>query len=217
MIATRTFSAPPVCEREIWRYAGCRKADGELKRLLDMCLEEAKEQLVYRVCYDTFPVTVIGDRCDFGVFCVTSASLATRLNGVDEAVVFGATVGVELDRLIAKYGRTAPTKALLLQAVGAERVEALCDAFCAAYTEEHGGGLTARFSAGYGDMPLEAQRDIFAVLDLPRKIGLTLNDSLMMSPSKSVTAIAGRTTAPKTEQHKCDRCAKTDCAFRSSV
>jgi len=35
------------------------------------------------------------------------------------------------------------------------------------------------------------QRDIFAVLDCPRKIGLSLNGSLLMSPSKSVTAIIG--------------------------
>lgn len=51
--------------------------------------------------------------------------------------------------------------------------------------------LKPRFSAGYGDLPLEVQKDIFRVLDCPRKIGLTLNDSLLMSPTKSVTAIVG--------------------------
>jgi len=38
---------------------------------------------------------------------------------------------------------------------------------------------------------LETQRDIFALLDCPRKIGLTLTDSLLMSPVKSVTAVMG--------------------------
>ena len=40
-----------------------------------------------------------------------------------------------------------------------------------------------RFSPGYGDLPLTVQKDFFRVLDCTRKIGLSLNDSLLMSPS----------------------------------
>jgi cobalamin-dependent methionine synthase I len=57
--------------------------------------------------------------------------------------------------------------------------------------EAMGSSLTQRFSAGYGDLPLELQRDIFGALDCQRKIGVTLNESLLMSPSKSVSAIVG--------------------------
>ena len=35
------------------------------------------------------------------------------------------------------------------------------------------------------------QKDIFKILDCSKKIGLTLTDSLLMSPTKSVTAIVG--------------------------
>ena len=41
------------------------------------------------------------------------------------------------------------------------------------------------------------QKDIFAALDCPRKISLSLNESLLMSPSKSVTAIIGISAQPK--------------------
>jgi len=51
--------------------------------------------------------------------------------------------------------------------------------------------LKPRFSPGYGDLPLETQREIFDVLDCSRRIGLMLNDSLLMSPTKSVTAFVG--------------------------
>lgn len=54
-----------------------------------------------------------------------------------------------------------------------------------------------RFSPGYGDLPINMQKDIFAALDCPRKIGLSLNESLLMSPSKSVTAIIGVSARPK--------------------
>ena len=39
-------------------------------------------------------------------------------------------VGADIDRLIAKHSRLSPSRALMLQAIGAERIEALCDAFC---------------------------------------------------------------------------------------
>ena len=48
-----------------------------------------------------------------------------------------------------------------------------------------------RFSPGYGDLPLDVQRPLFAALDVPRKIGVSLTDSLLMAPSKSVSAIIG--------------------------
>ena len=75
--------------------------------------------------------------------------------------------------------------------------------------------LRSRFSPGYGDLGLEMQKDIFAVLDCPRKIGLSLNESLLMSPSKSVTAIIGISNVPKTcKPDNCASCAKSDCTFR---
>ena len=73
----------------------------------------------------------------------------------------------------------------------------------------------ARFSPGYGDLKLSSQKDIFRVLDCSRKIGLSLNDSLLMSPSKSVTAIIGVSNIEKNCNIKgCSSCEKRDCSFR---
>ena len=49
----------------------------------------------------------------------------------------------------------------------------------------------SRYSPGYGDLPLELQREIIRVLDCGRTIGITLTESLLMQPSKSVTAVIG--------------------------
>ena len=108
--------------------------------------------------------------------------------------MFAATVGVGIDRLITRYSIVSPARSLMLQAIGTERAEALCDLFCREIAEEKAreGSVTCpRFSPGYGDLPLELQKDIFAVLDCPRYIGVSLGESLLMSPSKSVTAIVG--------------------------
>ena len=120
--------------------------------------------------------------------------MKTAFNGCGGVLVFGATVGAEMDRLILKYSHLEPSKALIMQALGAERIESLCDAFCRETAQEltrQGKTLLPRVSPGYGDIPLTMQKELFALLDCPRKIGLTLSNQLIMSPSKSVTALAG--------------------------
>ena len=165
--------------------------------------------------------------CCFDCFSVRSEQLVENLRGCSRVLLLAATAGVGIDRLIGKYGRIAPSKALMFQAIGTELVEAVCDAFGKEYEAEHNCVLRPRFSPGYGDLALETQKDIFAVLEPARKIGLTLNDSLLMSPSKSVTAFAGITDCDercraqdlseceqKKAQNKCGSCDKKDCVYR---
>ena len=47
-----------------------------------------------------------------------------------------------------------------------------------------------RFSPGYGDVPLSMQKEFFRLLPC-EKIGLSLMDTLIMAPEKSVTAFIG--------------------------
>jgi hypothetical protein len=190
-ISTQNYPEPPISEREILRYAGCKDADQAVRTLLDSCLKEARGALSYRVCWIELPTTIDEKRCDLQYVTVESEDLAKNLQACSRAALFAATVGVELDRLILKYSRVAPAKALMLQAIGAERIEALCNAFCAELAEKSGCVLRPRFSPGYGDLSLETQRTVFALLGCEKRIGLSLNESLLMSPTKSVTAFVG--------------------------
>ena len=191
VILCKTYTEPPFCEKEILRYAGCKEADSEITALLKSCINEIKTELIYRVCYRQFEIKIRDDICDFGAFILQSKNLASNLKGSGRCILFAATIGARIDRLIAKYGRISPSKALILQAIGAERIEALCDAFCTDISKEYNVGIKPRFSSGYGDLPLTSQKEIFAVLSPEKHIGLTLSDRLLMSPSKSVTAIVG--------------------------
>ena len=216
MIQTAYPIPAAVNRQEILRYAGVREETPELSALLEEALSELLPTLTGKVCWQEFPLTIRDGELDLGFARTGSASLARTLAGCDRILLFAATLGLGPDRLIARYSRLSPAKALLLQAIGTERIEALCDAFCRTMAEaQPGSTLTPRFSPGYGDLPLALQEDIFRVLDCPRKIGLTLNGSLLMSPSKSVTAIVGM--GPCTMIHHpagCRSCGKTDCLYR---
>ena len=197
MVFCCTYEAVPVNRREILRYAGyAGTAPGEAESaVLEECLAEAAGKLSCRVCWTQFPLT----EPDLP-FCHTgSRDMAKYLRDCDAVTVFGATIGLEMDRLIARYGRISPVKALFFQAIGAQQIEELCDTFCSDLAKEHG-PLKPRYSPGYGDLPLTVQKELFAVLDCPRKIGLTLNENMLMSPSKSVTAIIGMQKFKKCEK-----------------
>ena len=172
-------------KKEISRYAGNLQDEA----LLAECISEVSDKLVYNVCYQKFPFEKQCETLNLGFAQVNSADLAKNLDGCDGILLFAATVGVELDRLIMKYCKISPVKALIFQAIGAERIEKLCDQFCKDMAKEE--KLKPRISPGYGDLPLDLQKEIFAALDCGKNIGLTLNDSMLMSPTKSVTAIVG--------------------------
>ena len=188
------YSLPEVDQREWYRYMGAVNPSAELVALAEGCRREAEHCFSAQVCYCEIAVRVEGDFVDLGFWSGESKSLSRHLSDCSCGILFAATVGLGIDRLIAKYNRISPAGAVCLQALGSERVETLCDLFCAELKnrmQENGEEVTRRFSPGYGDLPLEMQRDVFRTLDCPRRVGITLNDSLLMSPAKSVTAIVG--------------------------
>ena len=190
-VYVKIYGAPPVDRRAVLAYAGCREETEEVRALLEDCLREAAGCFSGRVCYCRLPLRTEGNVLDFGVFSVSSGDLAGVLDGCNSVLLFAATVGVALDPLITRYSRLSPAKACLLQAFGTERVEALCDVFCRDMAAETEGELCPRFSPGYGDLPLSLQREVFSVLDPARRIGVYLNESLLMVPTKTVTAFVG--------------------------
>ncbi len=189
-VYTKSFDAPPTDIREIMRYAGCRTDDAATEALIRECLDAALPALIYKACFCELDVSIEGSEVQLGEIKASSASLARRLAGCERAVVFAATVGIGLDRLIARYSRISPARALCLQAIGAERVESICDVFENGVREKCR-EARVRFSPGYGDLSLELQRELVDLLDCNRRMGLTLNQNLTLSPTKSVTAIIG--------------------------
>lgn len=211
----KTYNNLPFDKEEILRYLGVYKADESVNELLSECTAEIKDKLTYKVCYEELYVSVKDSTLNFGVFKVYSKDLSRVIEKSEKAVVFCATLGIEPDRLINKYSHISPSKALMFQAIGASQIEALCDKFSEDIRKEKNKNITRRFSPGYGDLSIYTQKDISAFLNLPKNIGVALNKSMLMSPSKSVTAFFGLTDEKTCDiKNKCSECEKTDCAFK---
>ena len=221
-ILVKTYKSPGIDYTEALRYAGIKGESSDLNALMFECIDESRAILSYKVCYTRAPLTLKEEEgiVSFSFGQLRSNLLLSNLRDCEEAVIFAATIGIAFDRLISKYSRISPSKGLMLQGLGTERIESLCNEFNGEVTEEEaakGRFTRPRFSPGYGDLPIEKQKLFFDVLDCNRKIGLTLNDSMLMSPSKSVTAIIGISNVcnnTKDEKRNCTRCNKKDCVYR---
>ncbi len=192
---TLTLLPPPIDRREIFRYAGGHSgADAESDARLEALLREACGSVSCRAVYAVFPVKREDGRLSLGFTEAGSASLLRLFSDCAYVAVFATTVGQSFDRLCLRYAAVSPASALLLDAIGSERAEALTEATEAAIRSRfaaEGYSFTRRVSPGYGDIPLSMQEQIVRVLDTPRALGLTLSDACMLSPLKSVTALMG--------------------------
>lgn len=222
-----TYFNLEIDRNEVYRYLGAGQTApssvlGELaEECIGMIRNTARPARYFRI----FPCAGNGEtEVRIGPLTVMSRALVRNLDGCREVCLFGATLGAGVDRLIARaQAKGEMTRALALQAAGAAMLEAFCDKteeeIRRAAAAQSGRSaeevfLRPRFSPGYGDFGLEYQRDLFRILELQKRTGMVLTESLMMLPSKSVTAVTGLADAPCSRGNTCSRCAKTECAYR---
>ncbi len=195
-IETLEPGALSVNEDEVLRYLGYGKnqPEGKVKEQITSVTNEIVLAANCRACFTVTDIAVQQNTVDFGAFSVFSKSLSKNLKGAKQAVLFAATVGTEVDRIIGKYAKLSPASSVIAQASGAAAIESFCNLLCLSLKEKFRKNnlfLRPRFSPGYGDFDLSYQKELFSVLDCTRKIGVSLTESLMMTPTKSVTAVIG--------------------------
>lgn len=185
-----------ITRSETYRYLGYgnKIPDEKIISLVNECEEELIPFIAPRNIYDLFEIRRnFSGTVETDVMSISSKALSRNLTGCRAVFMVGATLGSRVDLLLQKYSRLSPGRALVIQALAAAAMEDYMDSVEESIrsTLEKGEYLRPRFSPGYADLSLEYQKNIFAVLDLPKKIGATLMDNLVMAPSKTVTAFIG--------------------------
>lgn len=210
--------------REAYRYLGLRGSapDAATERAVDEAIRALGAAVEPKRVARRFALGWPGgDAVEIEGLRVDSRALARHLQGCGEAYLMAATLGLGPDRLIARaQAEGAMARAVALQAVSAAMIEAWCDRVNAALADEvrqSGRFLRPRFSPGYGDFALACQPALFRLLNVQRRIGVTLTDSLMMIPTKSVTAVVGVCERAAAAPDRCAACGKRDCAYRKDM
>lgn len=205
---------------EVLRYLGHRGQEmtAELETRLDEATRRCLALARPRACLRLFDIESLRARED-GVPELRLVDCALRLEGASitqhlaDAVAVGVmavTLGAGIDQELRRLSLTDPLGQVLFDAVATAAVEEAADAAEALLVDtawERGLHTNARFSPGYGDFPLSCQPTLLSVLDATRRLGITLTPSLLMVPTKSVTAVVGCFAEPqKRTQPGCAVC-----------
>jgi len=139
-----------------------------------------------------FPI-VEGNIVSGSVRLAISGTLARHLADCHAAYLACGTLGAGFDAFQRRVSAISGADALIVQAIGAALIEKLMDEVEAEIHRElqPNETLVSRYSPGYGNFPLAAQRELLLLLDASRMVGVSLTDTLLMVPSKSVSAIIG--------------------------
>ncbi|MCH4887206.1 hypothetical protein EZV73_06470 [Acidaminobacter sp. JC074] len=138
-------------------------------------------------------------------------SIKHILSQANQIVLFAATLGPEVDQVILKAGYLSKVDQMILDACASVRIEELLDLMAEGINKFQ----TPRFSPGYGDLDISIQKALVQVID-GRRIGLTVTDSSLLIPKKSVTGIIGLSDQIMDITYRfCDDCLKrTSCDFK---
>lgn len=187
---------------ETARYLGYQKItvpDQQISLLIKDAAAQMLEVIKPQAVYELFDLRVEYDQAavrgmvEFADVKIKSCDLARNLRNCSQVIIFASTLGPQCDQLIRRTQVKDPVMAAVFQASGAMYIEKCVDLLnekirADAEALEH--KVRPRFSPGYGDVSLEVQKDFFRLLPC-QKIGLSLMDTLIMSPEKSVTAFIG--------------------------
>ncbi len=208
---------------EAFRYMGHK--GGEIPENINALADECEERLLSaaapKYVYALFDTEHTSD----GVLVkntsliLRGASISSHLSTCEKCVLMAATLGVGADSVIRGYESKAMEKAVIADCLASAAIEQVCSrAEEEIQSKLKGMSFTWRFSPGYGDFPLDIQRDFLAVLNAEKRIGLTATENLILIPRKSVTAVIGVSEheIPK-GQRVCGACNMRDkCAFRKN-
>lgn len=154
------------------------------------CFSLVESAMNVKYCYAKFPVKIQNDRdVDLGFDVFTSKNLAKNLEGCEFAYVLALSLGIGVDRLVARLAVTSKAESFIADAVASAYAEAGADLLSEKLSESC--SLKPRFSPGYGDLSLSVQPKVLDAVNAEKLVGITLNDSLLMTPCKSITAIQG--------------------------
>ena len=211
---------PVVDAKETRRYAGLAKAEFDEASIAAAC-EECALLAAPRVQWEIYDYD-----CKENVvrsapaFIMEGSSIRKHLAGAERVVFLAATIGEAVEDAVTRhFDEGSYAHSVLLDAAATTAVEQTCDA-CESMLRpqfaKEGFTMRWRFSPGYGDWDIHAQPELLR-LSHADVIGISLTESLMLRPRKSVTAVIGLVrgeSGDKEPPKGCAVCPKLDCPSR---
>ena len=178
--------------------------------LIDECLEEIHKMASFKVVYKTFPLSFKPLFIKEANIDINYPDLNDLLAYCHDVVIIACTLGIQVDKRSKYYSHIDMTKMTIFDAIASSYLEAKCDEYERIHII---GKRTFRFCPGYGNVPIELNMELARVVDSYRKIGLTVQDSHILLPQKSMIGLIG--LGDNSPKKSCKNCLNIkNCDFR---
>ncbi len=188
---------------EVLRYLQYKNQNIE-EDLLDKikyCIDLTKDMINPKFIFRKYPIRKIKCSNKKNQVNIEGTNLMLESDDVynlllecDECILISATLGLEIEKEIRKLTYTDLTKGIIIDACATTAIEEVCDIVqgnIAKQLSKEDKHITYRYSPGYGDLAIEKNADINNILNSQKEIGLTVTNSGIMIPRKSVVALIG--------------------------
>ncbi len=209
--------------KEVLRYLGHKgqHIDGNIERLIDECREEIRKVINPKWIYEYKDINIIekGVEIKNTNMILIGNDIKNLLKECTKCALMAVTLGNEIERKTRLYEHINLTKAIIIDACANTVVEEICDEVeekIRQELKEKNMSITYRYSPGYGDLPIEIQNNFLRTINAEKLIGLTVSQSNILLPRKSVTAVIG-ISDKKLEKKKrnCSTCSNyNNCSFK---
>ncbi len=215
-------------EKEVLRYLQYKDQDidDNLSDKIKQCIKKTRKIINPRFIFREYKIKKLQIYDSKSEVYLEGANLTLKSDDIynlllecDECILMSATLGLEIEREIRKLTYTDLTKGIIIDACATTAIEEVCDIVqdnIAKKLLKEDKYITYRYSPGYGDLPIEKNVDINNLLNSQREIGLTVTNSGIMIPRKSVVALIGVSYKGITNTKKsCENCSnRNNCNYK---
>lgn len=185
------------------------QVDSNTEILLNECLKEL-EQVTPKFMYQIYTLTHHPLTIKELNLTINYPDLNDLFDSCDRIVIIACTLGLQLDQQLRYYSKINLTKMTVMDALASSYIEIKCDEYEA---KQNFGKRTFRFCPGYGNVPLELNKNLANALNCSKHIGLTVQESNLLLPQKSMIGLIGLGDEKLTKH--CFSCVnKENCMYR---
>jgi hypothetical protein len=203
-------------------YTDSKLPDEQVTEMIDVVLSQLSNYCEFRAGYRVFDAYKSPERNDGlligGTFFRMQKIVTSQLKKSDKAALFVCSIGPGMEN----WGRELmlqgePLLSYVVNTAASIVVEKAVDFLhdqIGLNMKELGFNITNRYSPGYCDWSVAEQHLLFSML--PESFcGVTLTESALMLPIKSISGVVGIGKAVKWKEYICDSCGIKECIYRA--
>jgi len=202
-------------------YEDFKRVNSKVNNVLDECIHVAKK-CSPTIIYRKSKVNIADNKLILNKkYSFNSNNLVEKFKNCDQVITSVMTAGRETEELIKEYSQIGALEGYIMDTVASYIIEKLSEEFWNETRKKYnknGKNITNCVSPGNNDFPLSEQKVIFNYLQ-PNKIGVSISDSYVIEPIKSLSLLigVGEEITQAQKAHDCNDCDMEDCFLKGVI